>query len=107
MKKVPASQPGKTGSGVGGLEEEHLPIEQIKHDDGHEKRKGKQKMSVNVIDVDKDKGIGKGGEETVTTLTHKVSKLSLKGSYRKATQAAPSCVVVWDTEEVVTGGERE
>lgn len=42
-------------------------------------------MSVNVISIDKGKGIGKGEKETLNTLNHKVSKLSLRGSYRKAT----------------------
>ncbi|KAK3382905.1 hypothetical protein B0T24DRAFT_672844 [Lasiosphaeria ovina] len=62
---------------------------QIKDGDGHEEQKGEQKMrvrvqkgeqkmSVRVISVDKGKGIDKGEED-------KVSKLSLRGSYRKAT----------------------
>ncbi|GAB1312881.1 hypothetical protein MFIFM68171_03091 [Madurella fahalii] len=80
-----SDQPGKTGSGIGDLEEEHLPIEQTKDGNGHKEQKGEQKMSVNVISVNKGKGIDKGGKETLTTLNHKVSKLNLRGSYRKAT----------------------
>ncbi|KAK3364793.1 hypothetical protein B0T24DRAFT_598126 [Lasiosphaeria ovina] len=63
-----------------------LPVSsQIKDGDSHTEQKGEQKMSVRVISVNKGKGIDKGGEETLTTLNHKVSKLSLRGSYRKAT----------------------
>ncbi|KAK3371218.1 hypothetical protein B0T24DRAFT_595061 [Lasiosphaeria ovina] len=66
-----------------------LQNKKIKDGDGHEEQKGEQemgvrvqkgeqKMSVRVISVDKGKGIDKGEED-------KVSKLSLRGSYRKAT----------------------
>ena len=68
VDNVQVSQPAKTGSGIGGLEEEeeeHLPMEQIKHDNGHEEQKGmqegrekrEQKMSVS---TNKDKGTDKG-----------------------------------------------
>ena len=80
VEKAQGSQPGKTGSRIGSLEDKHLPIEQTKHDDGHEKQNGKQKMSFN---IDKDGDIDKGEGETLATLTLKLSKLSLRGSYRK------------------------
>ncbi|KAK0712869.1 hypothetical protein B0T26DRAFT_677277 [Lasiosphaeria miniovina] len=58
-----------------------------KHDDGYEEQKGipegrekgKQKIS---ISTDKDKGTDYGEGETLT-LTRQLSKLSLKGSYRR------------------------
>ena len=90
MDNVQVSQLAKTGSGIGGLkeqEEEHLPMKQTKHDDGHEeqkeiqegKEKRKQQMSVS---TNKDKDTDQGKGETLT-LTPKLSKLSLRKSYQK------------------------
>ncbi|KAK0701734.1 hypothetical protein B0T26DRAFT_807623 [Lasiosphaeria miniovina] len=82
-------------AGIGSLKEkekeERLLIQQSKHDDGHEEQKGmlegrekgKQKMS---ISTDKDKGTDHGEGGTLK-LMRKLSKLSLKGSYRRLKEA--------------------
>ncbi|KAK0726924.1 hypothetical protein B0T26DRAFT_671661 [Lasiosphaeria miniovina] len=93
---IQVSQYTKTGSGISSLKEEEkeerLPIQQSKHDDGHdshEEKKEKERLLIEQSkyddgyeDTDKDKGTDNGEGETLT-LTPKLSKLSLKGSYRK------------------------
>ncbi|KAK0734693.1 hypothetical protein B0T26DRAFT_762156 [Lasiosphaeria miniovina] len=82
-----------TGSGIGLKEEkeERLPMQQSKHNDSHEEQKempegrerGKQKTS---ISTDKGKGTDNSEGKTLK-LTRKLSKLSLKGSYRRLKEA--------------------
>ncbi|KAK0709758.1 hypothetical protein B0T26DRAFT_679129 [Lasiosphaeria miniovina] len=91
LNSIQVSQPTKTGSGTCSLKEkekeERLLIKQSKHDDGYEEQKGmpegrekgKQKIS---ISTDKDKGTDHSEGEALM-LTPKLSKLSLKGSYRR------------------------
>lgn len=66
---APASQRVKTRSGMGGLEDRPA----ITQDNGQEKHKGKQAAKADVLEC-----------QDPTTLTHKVSKLSVRESYRHA-----------------------
>lgn len=99
---APATQPKKTG-----IEEDGPAIELIKHDNGQEKQEGIRGRGLMSSNLAKTRALITGWRRPPHLITHKVSKLNLKGSYRKAKDKLKRSLFGIPKEETGIGGERE